>query len=65
MVLKGEVADSYYVWSSYALLNQGEEKHARIALVEMYENDFNDDGKPDLVRFRIICFQNRTFIIRN
>uniref|UniRef100_A0A183DE10 Transmembrane protein 231 n=1 Tax=Gongylonema pulchrum TaxID=637853 RepID=A0A183DE10_9BILA len=48
--LKAEEHAKYYMWSSYPLLNQAEEEHLRIAVLEMQENDFNDDGKPDLVK---------------
>uniref|UniRef100_A0A0R3RQI0 Transmembrane protein 231 n=1 Tax=Elaeophora elaphi TaxID=1147741 RepID=A0A0R3RQI0_9BILA len=49
ILLKGEEPNNYYVWSSYPLLNYAEEAHVRMAVLEEYENDFNDDGKPDLI----------------
>ncbi|VDN87414.1 unnamed protein product, partial [Brugia pahangi] len=48
ILLKGKAPNDYYVWSSYPLLNHAEETHIRIAVIEEYESDFNDDGKPDL-----------------
>ncbi|CAG9537947.1 unnamed protein product [Cercopithifilaria johnstoni] len=53
ILLKGEMPDNYYVWSSYPLLNHAEETHVRIAVLEEYENDFNDDGKPDLIELNV------------
>uniref|UniRef100_A0A1I7W231 Transmembrane protein 231 n=1 Tax=Loa loa TaxID=7209 RepID=A0A1I7W231_LOALO len=53
ILLKGEVPNSYYVWSSYPLLNHAEETHVRIAVLEEYESDFNDDGKPDLIELNV------------
>uniref|UniRef100_A0A8R1XYB4 Transmembrane protein 231 n=1 Tax=Onchocerca volvulus TaxID=6282 RepID=A0A8R1XYB4_ONCVO len=53
ILLKGEVPNSYYVWSSYPLLNHAEGTHVRIAVLEDYESDFNDDGKPDLIELNV------------
>ncbi|VDK88848.1 unnamed protein product [Litomosoides sigmodontis] len=53
VVLKGEAPNSYYVWSSYPLLNHAEEAHVRIAVVEECESDFNDDGKPDFIELNV------------
>lgn len=53
--------NSYYVWSSYPLLNHAEETRVRIAVVEEYESDFNDDGKPDLVSSALLFMQNKNF----
>lgn len=63
ILLKGEVPNSYYVWSSYPLLNHAEGTHVRIAVLEDYESDFNDDGKPDLVSSAFILIQNTSFSI--
>ncbi|VDM96552.1 unnamed protein product [Thelazia callipaeda] len=49
VLLKGEEPNDYLVWSSYPLLNHAEEAHARIAVVEEYEIDLNDDEKPDQI----------------
>ncbi|VIO98089.1 KAP family P-loop domain containing protein [Brugia malayi] len=53
ILLKGKAPNNYYVWSSYPLLNHAEETHIRIAVIEEYESDFNDDGKPDLIELNV------------
>ncbi|KAM3718099.1 Transmembrane protein [Dirofilaria immitis] len=53
VLLKGETPNNYYVWSSYPLLNYAEETHIRIAVLEEYESDFNDDEKPDLIELNV------------
>nr|CDP98878.1 Bm6021, isoform d [Brugia malayi] len=54
ILLKGKAPNNYYVWSSYPLLNHAEETHIRIAVIEEYESDFNDDGKPDLMETAVL-----------
>lgn len=44
------------------MLNHAEETHVRIAVLEEYESDFNDDGKPDLVSSAFTFIKIRVFL---
>lgn len=53
IILRGESSNGYYMWSSYPVLNNAEEANVRIAMTEVYENDYNYDGKPDIIDINV------------
>lgn len=50
--LHSNLADQYFVWSSYPGFNALESDHIRIAYIEAHESDYNRDGKPDQLQFQ-------------